>query len=97
MCTAAHKTVTLSPACSNPSGPEQSMLHMHFSLFHATGSLPIILIRILSNSVFTHIRQCSGELNNQHNILTFMFFCTVHCDIIMQQKPMKCALFKLML
>jgi len=59
---AAHNTVTLRYARSNPSGPEQSMLEMHFSLFHATGSLP-----------------------------------TVHCDVIMQHKRMKCALFKLIL
>ncbi len=37
---AVHNTVTLRSAWSNPSGSEQSMLLMHFSLFHATGALP---------------------------------------------------------
>jgi len=31
-------------------------------------------LRILSNSVFTHITQFSSELYNQQNILTYMFF-----------------------
>ena len=54
-----------------------------------------IYLRILSNSMFTHTTQCSSELYNQQNILTYVF-CTVHCDIIRQHEPMKWALFKLM-
>ena len=44
ICIAAHNTVSLRSACSNPSGPEQSMLYMHFSLFHATEALPTTFI-----------------------------------------------------
>jgi len=34
----------------------------------------LLHLRILSNSMFTHIIQCYSELNNQQNIVTFMFF-----------------------
>jgi len=51
-----------------------------------------IYLRILSNSIFTHMAQFSSELYNQQNILNFVF-CTVHCDIIIQHEPMKCVLF----
>jgi hypothetical protein len=52
-----------------------------------------IYLRFLSNSMFIHITQCSNELYNQQNILTFMLLQ----HVIMHQGPMKCTLFKLTL
>ena len=87
---AAHNSVTLRSACSNPSGPEQSMLLYSMLLEHYLPHL-----RILGNSMFTHITQWSSELQSTEYSDSYVF--ALCCDIIMQHEPMKCALFKLIL
>jgi hypothetical protein len=42
-----------------------------------------------------HSGECLANLYGVEEILPF--FCNVHCDKIMQQKPTKCTFFKLML
>jgi hypothetical protein len=69
---------------------------MDFSLFHATGSLTNhIYLRNFRNSVFTPITYFSSELNNWQHILTFTFFCTVQCNIIMQHDPHEVHTFQI--
>ena len=69
---------------------------MHFSLFHATGSLPTTFTWEFWAIQCLHI-QHSVTVSCTINRILFYVFCTVHCDIIMQHEPMKCALSKLLL
>jgi len=47
--------------------------------------------------MFTHTTQCSSELYNQQNILTYAFHAK-YCDIIMQHEPMnEMRIFKFIL
>ena len=81
---AAHNTVTLRSACSNPSGLEQSMLSMHFSLFHATGSLPTTRENSEQFNIYTH--NTVFHRTAQSTEYSFVF-CTMYCDI--QGQPIK--------
>ena len=81
---AAHNTVTLRSACSNPSGLEQSMLSMHFSLFHATGSLPTTCENSEQFNIYTH--NTVFHRTAQSTEYSFVF-CTMYCDI--QGQPIK--------
>jgi len=67
---------------------------MHFSLFHATGTLPTTFENF-GQFMFTHITQWSSELQSTEYSDSYVF--ALCCDIIMQHEPMKCALFKLIL
>jgi len=81
MCMAAHNTVTLRYAHSKPSGPKKKhALNAFFSIPSSWIITYHIYLRILSNSTFTHITQCSSELSNQQDIPTFMYF--VPCIVI---------------
>jgi len=69
---AAHNTVTLRYACSNPSGPEQSTLSVHFSLLHAPGSLSTTCENSEQLNIYTH--NTVFHIAAQSTEYSFMFF-----------------------
>ena len=66
-----------------------------FALFHATGSLHLFE-NFEQFNVYTHYSVFQWAVQSTE-YSDFYVFCNVHCDIIMQHEPIKCALFKLIL
>ena len=66
-----------------------------FALFRATGSLHLFE-NFEQFNVYTHYSVFQWAVQSTE-YSDFYVFCNVHCKIIMQHEPIKCALFKLIL
>jgi hypothetical protein len=54
--------------------------------------------RILEINHFNECRWCNVHHKSYiKNLFLFYVFCTVHCDTVMQHKPTKCTLFRLII
>ena len=68
---------------------------MHFTLFHATGSLPATFIWEFWAIQCLHTKHSAPVSCTINRIFWLLCFCSVHCNIIMQNEPMKCALLQI--
>jgi len=64
---------------------------------HKMHSIHVITSQQYALHICQNITRCTEHIPQHHNIRTAFFyvFSTMHYDIIMQHKPMKCTLLKL--